>query len=499
QFTLFLYYKLQLRDRLDEANKSVRVFKPWVATQNWVASTPSKGRELTLLISFKGIANVVVKSKQLREKPGKRLTIKTKSLETVINTCAKLRITCCNQTVLRKMDILGENHDELLKTAKQNLEDTFQEENGSSVHPGYTIPFDNVDVRIERRQMTKTSQNMDCHWVNHLYVENRISGSHLPTHCNKSIDSLENIDLLVSAEDEKKQRFDFAILVSRFLVEYFEHFEFLKQVCVLHIQHRYSKEMAKKSVKAPLGIIFKNENTNEEMIEILKQLQSYLPKQSIRNETKFDPQLFAGDQLTVERAINVIQSVMNGYTPEDRLEGIIMQLGDWHAGLKILSMIYERFYSVKNVKWIDAHRYIWNRGVNNHGMLGKNIPLDLEVEHSNHYLKQAVKNLGPNVNPASISRICKSEKCTRTIINTLQESVKKGFKSGKHTNKNDDEDLKTIVDKLVEHHAFVKQNARTYHSFNNIDRNPLLGLDISMVYKWINEHKENIKKNTKAR
>jgi hypothetical protein len=94
------------------------------------------------------------------------------------------------------MDILGENHDELLKTAKRNLEDTFQEENGSSVHPGYTIPFDNVDVRIERRQMTKTSQNMDCHWVNHLYVENRISGSHLPTHCNKSIDSLENIDLL---------------------------------------------------------------------------------------------------------------------------------------------------------------------------------------------------------------------------------------------------------------------------------------------------------------
>ena len=154
---------------------------------------------------------------------------------------------------LTKNGHLGRKPRRAVETAKRNLEDTFQEENGSSVHLGYTIPFDNVDVRIERRQMTKTSQNMDCHWVNHLYVENRISGSHLPTHCNKSIDSLENIDLLVSAEDEKKQRFDFVILVSRFLVEYFEHFEFLKQVCVLHIQHRYSKEMAKKSVKVWLS------------------------------------------------------------------------------------------------------------------------------------------------------------------------------------------------------------------------------------------------------
>ena len=51
-----------------------------------------------------------------------------------------------------------------------------------------------------------------------------------------------------------------------------------------------------------------------------------------------DPQLIAGDQLTIERAANVIHSVANGYTPEDRLEGLILQMGDWHAGLKILSV-----------------------------------------------------------------------------------------------------------------------------------------------------------------
>ena len=51
-----------------------------------------------------------------------------------------------------------------------------------------------------------------------------------------------------------------------------------------------------------------------------------------------DGQIFSGDQLTVERAVNVISSVENGYTPKDRLEGINLQLGDWHVAVKVLSV-----------------------------------------------------------------------------------------------------------------------------------------------------------------
>jgi len=71
------------------------------------------------------------------------------------------------------------------------------------------------------------------------------------------------------------------------------------------------------------------------MLDILKKFQSYLPRSS---DGGYDGQLFAGDQLTVERAINVIASVANGHSPEDRLEGITLQLGDWHAGVKLLSV-----------------------------------------------------------------------------------------------------------------------------------------------------------------
>ena len=74
---------------------------------------------------------------------------------------------------------------------------------------------------------------------------------------------------------------------------------------------------------------------NEEMIEIMQQFHSYLPQ---THNGGIDGRLFSGDQLSFERAVNIISSVANGYTPKDRLEGINLQLGDWHAAVKLLSV-----------------------------------------------------------------------------------------------------------------------------------------------------------------
>ena len=72
------------------------------------------------------------------------------------------------------------------------------------------------------------------------------------------------------------------------------------------------------------------------MLEILQQFHGYLPQ---TYGGGIDGQLFSGDQLTIERAVNnTISSVANGYTPKDRLEGINLQLGDWHAAVKLLSV-----------------------------------------------------------------------------------------------------------------------------------------------------------------
>ena len=92
----------------------------------------------------------------------------------------------------------------------------------------------------------------------------------------------------------------------------------------------------------PLGIILKNENANEDMLAILQQFHTYLPQTS---DGCIDDQLFSGDQLTVERAVNVISSVANGLTPQDHLDGINLQLVDWHTAVKLLSVcVLVHFY-----------------------------------------------------------------------------------------------------------------------------------------------------------
>ena len=90
------------------------------------------------------------------------------------------------------------------------------------------------------------------------------------------------------------------------------------------------------------------------MVDILKQFHSYLPQ---TGDQGVDGQLFSGDQLTVERAVNVIASVAkNGLTPKDGLEGINMQLGDWHAAVKLLTVSKILFtYSCSQEQVIKDH------------------------------------------------------------------------------------------------------------------------------------------------
>ncbi|XP_066272591.1 uncharacterized protein [Branchiostoma lanceolatum] len=52
-----------------------------------------------------------------------------------------------------------------------------------------------------------------------------------------------------------------------------------------------------------------------------------------------------------------------------------------------------------------AHSLKWNRFFNGKGGKGKNIPLDLHLEHLNNFLKSFLKGMGPNLSEASADRV----------------------------------------------------------------------------------------------
>ena len=62
-----------------------------------------------------------------------------------------------------------------------------------------------------------------------------------------------------------------------------------------------------------------------------------------------------------------------------------------------------------------AHNLLWNRFSKRKHSHGGNISLDLALEFLNRIFKDAIKKLGPNVNPKSIRRICNAMNITKKL------------------------------------------------------------------------------------
>ena len=147
----------------------------------------------------------------------------------------------------------------------------------------------------------------------------------------------------------------------------------------------------------------------------------------------------------------------------------------------------------------DRERFVCNRFVNNHGVKGGNIPLDEDMEHSNNFLKQGIRNLGPNLTESAISRVCKAENATRTILDKLDGSLNRQTHSGKHPEGSPDKDIEELVNRAVDLDVFTETDGQHYQTSNDFKRERLEDLNLSSLYKWINKHKRNIHLGSRAR
>ena len=70
-----------------------------------------------------------------------------------------------------------------------------------------------------------------------------------------------------------------------------------------------------------------------------------------------------------------------------------------------------------------AHELTWERFVNTKGRTGRNISLDLHMEHLNKFLKELLKNLRSNLNEVNADRIAKATNNIKTLIEKTEESL----------------------------------------------------------------------------
>ncbi|XP_071137079.1 uncharacterized protein [Mytilus edulis] len=116
--------------------------------------------------------------------------------------------------------------------------------------------------------------------------------------------------------------------MKRTLIENVPILENLKHLVEYHIQHQYAKQSEKKSNIIPLGILEKDENIMEQMIEIMEHLQQYVPT---TENGKMIPLLLGGDALSVERGDGAQRARQDARTPEQRLDGYLWKSEDWHG------------------------------------------------------------------------------------------------------------------------------------------------------------------------
>ena len=110
----------------------------------------------------------------------------------------------------------------------------------------------------------------------------------------------------------------------------------------------------------PLGIIPKNENKGDEMVEIMTTLHQYVPaveyseqfyipssQQSVQvPKACLHPIIIGGDQLTSARARSAKKAKLHSDSSVGRLEGLIPIAADWHTKVNLLevSIRYKYMY-----------------------------------------------------------------------------------------------------------------------------------------------------------
>jgi len=145
----------------------------------------------------------------------------------------------------------------------------------------------------------------------------------------------------------------------------------------------------------------------------------------------------------------------------------------------------------------QAHCLIWNRTVNNKGGLGRNISMDIGVEHLNNFTKGMLKGLGPNLTENAARRCSKSVGKIEVLLQTVDEDLNVCRPSGHHKVRKSETDFKTLVDELhrrANMFHFNPSPQRQYIHFPHFKRDILSNIDHRLLNNWLTILKKDLAK-----
>eukprot|EP00794_Sanderia_malayensis_P009643 gene9643-10630_t len=294
------------------------------------------------------------------------IILKHSGISAAIRRLQATRITASIPFIHKKLDEFGKNFDEKVMTSVETeckrMDKIALAKKTTSIRDqpipleckvdlGRKMVFDNVDFEQRVHHMTEEHQNSLVHWTSFMSIENRVKGCHLQElQSQGDFLSLENGTFVPNRCEHLKQRSNYIHHASKIAVDYIPCLQPLKETAPRYINHPYIAETSNATNTTFHGIIYADENTSDGILRVLKSIQKYVPFADSGEERVYGEQGCVGDQLSVERAVNCLLQVSNGYMPEDRLEGMHFEAGDFHAGIKFMQVVFDNFYSGKSAK-----------------------------------------------------------------------------------------------------------------------------------------------------
>lgn len=149
-------------------------------------------------------------------------------------------------------------------------------------------------------------------------------------------------------------------------------------------------------------------------------------------------------------------------------------------------LLLVRIYAILSES--EATSLICNRFCNTVGKIGRNIPLDLRLEHLNNLLKACLKALGANVNESSAQRVAAALNGIEMIIASVDSDCESSRASKVRGGKDPAESVNQIVSDLINGDVFSKHPDRDgYKGFATFDGNIIAKLDYAEFYHWIKD------------
>ena len=136
----------------------------------------------------------------------------------------------------------------------------------------------------------------------------------------------------------------------------------------------------------------------------------------------------------------------------------------------------------------------WNRVINTHGGLGRNIPCDLHNEHVNKLFKEVITNMGANLTDTAMHRAARAVTTLHHIRTNFDKVSGVPVNTSAHSTRSDDTDVLRV--------ACVVQREKVtpgrHNSGHKIPANPLTKVNKESLLSWI-ETISHVRKSTGRR